>query len=172
MGESLWQRAASHAARAHEHQARKDGKTPYVAHVFRVAMTARHVFGCEDEVVLAAALLHDTIEDTPTDFDEIEELFGVEVARCVAALTKNMLLPEAEREPEYDARLAAAGWRARLIKLADVYDNFSDSADRSPGFLAKLRRKCERAIALAEHDTQEASRRGVAAVRGLLSSAG
>ncbi|MCA9299128.1 MAG: bifunctional (p)ppGpp synthetase/guanosine-3',5'-bis(diphosphate) 3'-pyrophosphohydrolase, partial [Phycisphaerales bacterium] len=88
----MFQRAASFAARRHRHQLRKDGHTPYVAHVYRVAMTVRHVFGCDDLATLAAAVLHDTIEDTDTDFDDIEEAFGTEVALLVAALTKNMLL--------------------------------------------------------------------------------
>src|SRR5687767_10113794 len=93
-----WQKAVTLAARAHEHQQRKDGQTPYVAHVVRVTMTVRDVFGCADEVALCAALLHDTIEDTGTDYDEIAEGFGDEIAACVAAVTKNMMLPEAERE--------------------------------------------------------------------------
>jgi (p)ppGpp synthase/HD superfamily hydrolase len=108
------------------------------------------VFDCDDEVALTAAMLHDTIEDTGADFDEISEAFGTGVAACVAALTKNMSLPDAEREPEYDLRLSEADWRARLVKLADVYDNLSDLS--SPAKLEKMLEKCRRAIALAEPD--------------------
>src|SRR5690606_27204570 len=114
------------AARAHQGQTRKDGLTPYFSHSVRVALTLRQTFGCDDPIALAAAILHDTIEDTPADYDDIAEGFGSEIAGIVAALTKNMILPESEREPEYDARLSQADWRARLIKLADVYDNLSD----------------------------------------------
>ncbi len=89
----LFQEAAAFAARAHRHQLRKDGRTPYVSHVVRVALTVTQVFWCDDPVVLAAALLHDTIEDTTTDYDDLAERFGKEVADCVAALTKNMTLP-------------------------------------------------------------------------------
>ena len=62
-------REAQHARldRAHAGQVRKDGRTPYVAHCFRVTMTVRDVFGCTDPVCLCAALLHDTIEDTGVD---------------------------------------------------------------------------------------------------------
>src|SRR4051812_8681662 len=88
----IWQDAAAFAARAHRHQIRRDDKTPYVSHVYRVAMTVRHVFGCEDERVIAAALLHDTIEDTTTDYDELEERFGRDIADMVSALTKNMAM--------------------------------------------------------------------------------
>ena len=56
--------AVSFAARAHRHQLRKDGETPYVAHPFRVCLIVRHIFGIDDPAFLSAALLHDTIEDT------------------------------------------------------------------------------------------------------------
>jgi len=119
-------------------------------------MTLRHLFGCEDEAALAAAFLHDTIEDTATDYDDLEEAFGREVADIVASLTKNMLLCEPVREPEYDARLAAGDWRARLIKLADVYDNLADMRTRSePDMVDVIDRhllRCERALTLARAD--------------------
>lgn len=138
----LWQEAASFAARAHRSGLRQDGETPYIAHPMRVAMTLRDLFGCEDEHAIAAALLHDVIEDTGTDFDEIEDLFGGEAARLVAALSKDPRLPEAEREPAYDEALARAGWKAHLIKIADQYDNLSDV---DPSARKKVRRAVERA---------------------------
>lgn len=152
----LWQRAASFAARVHAHQRRKDGVTPYVAHPFRVAMTVRDAFGCDDPEALAIALLHDTIEDTTTDFDDIAGEFGTSVAVGVAALTKNKFLREDIREAEYDARIAAADWRVRLVKLADTFDNLSDRDQGPPGDresrTARLLARCERAIALARAD--------------------
>ena len=150
-----WQKAASFAARHHRHHLRKDKRTPYVAHVYRVAMTVRDCFGCDDPEALCAALLHDTIEDTPIDFDDVEEAFGTVVAEMVAALTKNMLLREDVREIDYDQRLAQADWRARLVKLADVYDNLCDMGNRpkaGPAALKRMLAKCERAIALADDD--------------------
>ncbi len=148
------QDAASFAARAHRNHVRKDNQTPYAAHVFRVALTVRHVFGCEDHVALAAALLHDTIEDTTTDYDDLLARFGPEVADCVAALTKTMALPEHVREPEYDERLARADWRARLIKLADQYDNYSDAVTTREGVTEKVLSKCRRALTLALPDAE------------------
>ncbi len=146
----VWQQAASFAARAHAAQIRKDGKTPYVAHVFRVALTVRDTFACDDPVALCTALLHDTIEDTATDYDDIESAFGEAVAVCVAAMTKNMLLREDIRERDYDARLAAAPWQARMVKLADVFDNACD-LHRTMRVTKNIER-CERALALTEHD--------------------
>lgn len=169
-----WQEAASFAARAHRHQLRKDGRTPYVAHVFRVTMTVVSVFGCTDEVAIAAALLHDTIEDTTTDYDDLRERFGADVADCVAALTKNMALPEAQREAEYDARIAKADWRVRLVKLADTYDNYCDVETFPPEARAAKRAdaldKCRRALALAKADATHhtAVATAVARVRRLI----
>lgn len=150
----LWQRASAYAAFKHRHQLRKDGKTPYISHPFRVAMAVRHVFGCDDPVALAAALMHDLIEDTQTDYDDIQERFGDEVAGLVSTLTKNMAMPDAPREAEYDARLAAGDWRARLIKLGDVYDNIADSIEskQTPEFLADMIDKAERALVLGKPD--------------------
>ncbi len=152
MQASLWQRAASFAARAHVGGLRKDGCTPYVAHPFRVAFTVRHVFGCEDEVAIATALLHDTIEDTSADYDEIEEHFGKDVADCVSALTKNKAMREDDRETEYDERLGRLAWQARLVKLADVYDNAIDLTPRDEKQIRKSIRRCERASGLAAQD--------------------
>jgi (p)ppGpp synthase/HD superfamily hydrolase len=143
-----WQQAVAFAARAHRHQIRKDGKTPYVSHVFRVTLTLTQLFGVTDPRTLAAALLHDTIEDTTTDYGILEERFGPDVADMVAALTKNMALPDARREAEYDARLLAADWRVKLIKLADVYDNACDWSPGSGIAEHDIRDKCTRALSL------------------------
>lgn len=162
----LWQQAASFAARAHNHQYRKDRKTPYIAHPFRVAMVLRDVFGCDDEIAICTALLHDTIEDTNTDFDDIHKRFGLEIAQSVACMTKNMLLIEAEREIDYEKRLIAGPWQARIVKLADVYDNALDLAR------ANLRRKCihrcERALKLTDKEQHPAFAQARQAVQTLL----
>lgn len=141
MPDSLVFEAAAFAARAHQHQLRKDGKTPYVSHVFRVCLVVRHVFGFDEPDMLAAALLHDTIEDTATDCDDIVERFGPVVAGWVAALTKDMRLPHEEREAEYVAALASAPWQVKVCKMGDIYDNLNDSASISA---AHQRRTCEK----------------------------
>jgi guanosine-3',5'-bis(diphosphate) 3'-pyrophosphohydrolase len=147
---SICQRAVSFAARAHAGQLRKDKQTPYIAHPFRVALTVRHVFGVEDTTALAAALLHDTIEDTTTDYDDLLAMFGREIADTVAALTKDMRMQETPREQTYDRQLADASWQAKLVKLADVYDNFCDTFEDQQR--AKAAEKARRAIACAGND--------------------
>lgn len=146
----VWLKAVSFAARAHQGQLRKDKKTPFAAHPFRVAMVLRDIYNCDDEVAIATALLHDTIEDTRTDFDDLEKRFGIEVADCTAAMTKNMFLREDKREPDYDERLAAAPWQARIVKLADVFDNAKDIP--RPGLRKKALTRCKRALELITKD--------------------
>lgn len=119
--------AASFAARAHHRQLRKDGQTPYAAHPFRVALIVRHAFNITDSDCLTAAILHDVIEDTDTDFDDVLSRFGSQVATYVAALTKDKRLPEQEREQVYLDALRSAPAPVKIAKLADVLDNLLDS---------------------------------------------
>jgi guanosine-3',5'-bis(diphosphate) 3'-pyrophosphohydrolase len=120
------QEAIAFAARAHSGHLRKDGATPYVSHVFRVCLIVRDLFGVGDARVLCAAVLHDTVEDTTTDRDDLEERFGTEVAAWVAMLSKDKRLPWEQRETAYCRVLAEAPWQVQVCKLADVYDNLSD----------------------------------------------
>lgn len=135
--------AAAFAARAHQGHLRKDKETPYVSHVFRVCMIVRDLFGFDDPRMLCAALLHDTIEDTKTDFDDLAERFSPEVAEWVALLTKDKRLEEKEREAKYIRGLQEAPWQVKACKLADVYDNLSDlealPAERRPHTLQRTK---------------------------------
>ncbi len=119
-------RAASFAARKHNGQMRADNVTPYFSHVARVTLVLVHLFGVDDEDTITAALLHDTLEDTATDYDEIAHIFGAQVANYVVLLTKNPLLPKREREQDYKARLSTAPEQVIIAKMADLYDNLSD----------------------------------------------
>ena len=144
----LWQKAAAFAARAHRNQVRKDGPgTPYFSHPARVAMTLAVRFGCDDETVLAAAFLHDVIEDTTADYDDLIEHFDKEVADIVACLSKDPRVIEPQRERQYDKQLANGPWQARLVKLADVYDNLADAPDDD--IRRRMLKKADRAVELA-----------------------
>jgi (p)ppGpp synthase/HD superfamily hydrolase len=147
---TLWQDASAFATRAHRHQARNDG-TPYASHPARVAMTIAVVFCFDDPEILAAAFLHDTIEDCDVDYDEILELFGRNVADYVAAMSKDMRLEEPIREVAYDKQLAEGPWQGRLIKLADVFDNYTDQpANKRATFVDKV----QRILAITKNDEQ------------------
>lgn len=145
-------KAASFAARKHRGQTRADGATPYFSHVTRVAFILRDLYGVDDTDAIAAAFLHDTLEDTNTDYDEIEAVFGKTVADYVVALTKNALLPKGARDTEYFARLAEAPEVVQIIKLADAYDNVTDRGT-SPK-LPKTLETAKRLVAMFESTLQ------------------
>jgi guanosine-3',5'-bis(diphosphate) 3'-pyrophosphohydrolase len=161
--------AVSFAARAHHGQLRKDRQTPYASHPFRVCLVARHVFGVDDPAVLTAAVLHDTVEDTTTDYDDLLKRFGAEVAGWVALLSKDKRLPEGPREEAYRGGLKAAPWQVKVCKLADVYDNLLDSRHLSA---EHRRRTLERArsylAVLDDPHLPEPVRRATDTVRALL----
>ncbi len=160
-------RAAAFAARAHRNQWRKDGQTPYVSHVFRACLTVRHLFGVDDDDVLAAALLHDTIEDTNTDFDDIESHFGPQIAGWVRALTKDKREQEAFRENKYIEELAVSPWQVKACKLADVHDNLLDSDHFPPEKRAKTFRRSRQYLSVLD-DSHEKVHRAYGIVQRLV----
>ena len=125
--------AASFAAEKHKKQLRKNaGGTPYINHPLAAADLLANEGGVDDAIVLAGAILHDTIEDTETTRDELESLFGAEVASVVAEVTDDKSLLKAERKRlqiEHAPRLSC---RAKLVKLADKICNIRDVADDPP----------------------------------------
>jgi (p)ppGpp synthase/HD superfamily hydrolase len=135
--------AVAFAARAHRHQLRKDRDTPYASHVFRVCLVVREVFGIADVPTLTAAVLHDTIEDTTTDYDDLLERFGSDVASWVAALSKDKRLRDDEREAAYMRQLSNAPWQVKVCKLADVFDNLMDSKNARPEQREKVLSRAE-----------------------------
>jgi guanosine-3',5'-bis(diphosphate) 3'-pyrophosphohydrolase len=164
--------AASFAARAHRHQLRKDGLTPYAAHPFRVCLIVRHLFGIDDPEVLTAALLHDTIEDTTTDFDDLEERFGARVAGWVAGLSKDTRLPDDEREAAYMATLAGAGPAVKVVKLADIFDNLTDSRHLSPGARQRTAERSRKYLSALETNLPDVARAPLELIRQLLAEFG
>jgi guanosine-3',5'-bis(diphosphate) 3'-pyrophosphohydrolase len=160
--------AASFAARAHEGQYRKDGQTPYAAHPFRVCLIVRDVFGFDDPRMLLAALLHDTIEDTTTDFDDLEERYGREVATWVAYLTKDKRMSDDEREQAYIDGLVQAPWQVQVCKLADMFDNLLDSGHVPKEKRARTLERSERYFKALSQQTAPEAQKPIAMVRGLI----
>jgi (p)ppGpp synthase/HD superfamily hydrolase len=113
------------AKERHQHQKRKDGITPYYDHLTQVVANLRKLKVSQEEVH-CAGWLHDTIEDTNTDFEELEGEFGKDVGAIVASVTKDKRLPKEEREADYVSRLRQAGWKAQVVKLADIWANLAD----------------------------------------------
>jgi GTP diphosphokinase / guanosine-3',5'-bis(diphosphate) 3'-diphosphatase len=125
-------KAAAFAAEKHRNQRRKDAEgSPYINHPIQLAyilVQAR----VEDPIVLAAALLHDTIEDTETTQEEIEIVFGHEIANIVAECTDDKDLAKAERKQAQIDHAAKISPRAKLVKLADKIANVSDIIGAPP----------------------------------------
>ena len=100
------------AVNAHRNQRRKSGE-PYVFHPISVAKIVAHEIGL-DATSIAAALLHDVVEDTEYSFKDIEKLFGSDVMRIVEGLTKISKLSK-----ESNVSLQAENFRKLLITLND-----------------------------------------------------
>lgn len=123
---NLFVKAASFAAERHRDQRRKNAlASPYINHPLSVAARLDQA-GVVDEVVLVAAVLHDTVEDTKTTLKEIEELFGEAVASVVAEVTDDKSMPKHLRKIMQIEHAKTKSTRAKLVKLADKLDNLSD----------------------------------------------
>ena len=85
-----------------------------------------------DPVVIAAALLHDTFEDTRTAYDEVRSMFGTQVADVVIEVTDVKFLATDSRKRVQVARAGRASERARLVRLADKICNLRDVATDPP----------------------------------------
>lgn len=118
--------AVNFAAEKHINQRRKNAtKSPYINHPIGVATLLSEV-GVTDLVTLQAAVLHDTVEDTKTTFEEIGQLFGKDVCDVVREVTDDKSLPKDQRKKEQVNHAPHASSRARLVKLADKLHNLSE----------------------------------------------
>ena len=118
----LVMQAMHYARAAHIHQYRSDGKTPYLEHCRAVALFVE--FGGGSEEAVAAALLHDVMEDCGVDFDGLAERFGDKVASLVSELTLVDGVPDRKQVQLRWVPLLSPD--AKLIKLADILANLQD----------------------------------------------
>lgn len=119
--------ALAFAADKHRGQRRKDaGATPYINHVVNVAQVLAAVGGIDDTTGVVAAILHDTVEDTQTTFEEIEARFGRDVRELVAEVTDDKSLPKETRKELQVAHARTLSPLARQIKIADKICNVRD----------------------------------------------
>jgi (p)ppGpp synthase/HD superfamily hydrolase len=125
--------AAKFAADKHRKQRRKDADaSPYINHPLALADILIREGGVGDPEVLAAALLHDTVEDTETTIEELEALFGPRASSIVAEVTDDKTLEKAERKRLQVAQAAGKSEGAKLVKLADKISNIRDIATAPP----------------------------------------
>jgi guanosine-3',5'-bis(diphosphate) 3'-pyrophosphohydrolase len=116
--------AAELAAHRHNGLTRKGrGSEPYINHLAEVAnLLAAATDGADAELV-AAAWLHDSIEDTGTTREELAQKFSEHVADLVVEVTDDMRLPKAERRRRQVVDAAHKSASAKLIKIADKISN-------------------------------------------------
>jgi (p)ppGpp synthase/HD superfamily hydrolase len=129
----LVSRAADFAARRHVGTRRKGAdKQPYVNHLAEVAQLLAIATQGSDAALVAAAWLHDSIEDTQTSREELAQEFGNDVAMLVVEVTDDKTLPKAERKRLQILHAPTASGRARMIKIADKTSNLRSLISSPP----------------------------------------
>ncbi len=129
---------------AHRGQVRKYSGAPFIVHPTRVMLRATEFFPLRDDI-MAAALLHDTVEDTPLKIETIRNVFGDGVANMVHGLTARSKQEEYASQYGYMNRakrkavdleyLSQQSRQVRHLKLLDRIDNLEDMTDAPPDFL-------------------------------------
>ena len=126
-------KALHFAADKHRDQRRKDvGASPYINHPIEVAELLARVGGVTDLVTLQAAILHDTLEDTNTTPQELEDAFGADVRRVVEEVTDDKNLEKIDRKRLQIEHAPHISPRAKLVKLADKTANVKAVTETPP----------------------------------------
>src|SRR5207237_3593873 len=126
-------RALEMAAEAHEGQFRKGTEIPYISHPAAVGLMLAKA-GCSDDVV-AAGILHDTVEDTYVTLEQIRQAFGERVAAIVEGCSEpDKTAPWEERKRHTLQYLRTALWEVRLVACAGKLHNLSTIARQAGSF--------------------------------------
>jgi HD domain len=129
------------AAEAHRNQRRKGAaQEPYLNHLVEVFDLVVQTSDDTDTDLLIAAILHDVVEDTPTEYEDIAAKFGERVAHIVRENSDDMSLSKAERRRSRIAGMALKSKEARLVKMADVISNVRAIAVSPPAGWAAERK--------------------------------
>jgi GTP diphosphokinase / guanosine-3',5'-bis(diphosphate) 3'-diphosphatase len=133
---SLILTAVKFAADKHRIQRRKSNdesaSSAYINHPIDVSETLWRIGGVRDPILIAAAILHDTVEDTLTTPYEIERYFGPDVRRLVEEVSDDKTLPKPERKILQIEHAPGLSQPAKQIKLADKIFNVCDVTFRPP----------------------------------------
>ncbi|MCB9982273.1 MAG: HD domain-containing protein [Rhodospirillales bacterium] len=129
----LLMKAAHFAAMKHTDQRRKGERgEPYFNHLSDVAQILAEHTGGTDPILVAGGLLHDTIEDTDTTYDELAAEFGAEIANLVREVTDDKSLPKAERKRLQIENAPKKSDRAKMLKIADKTSNLKSILHSPP----------------------------------------
>lgn len=119
-------RAAKFAEQAHRGAHRKGTRIPYIVHPLETALIASML--TNDEEILAAALLHDTIEDTDVTYEDLKQEFGTRVADLVAAESEDKSKTWIERKGHTLEHLKTASQAEKILTMADKLSNIRSMA--------------------------------------------
>lgn len=119
-------KAAEFAARAHEGAVRKGSRMPYIIHPVEVAMIVSLM--TDDEGLIAAAYLHDVIEDAGVTYEEVEREFGTRVADLVRGASEDKSKTWMERKQATIDHLSRAGREERILAFGDKLSNLRSTA--------------------------------------------
>lgn len=120
------QKAVAFATKAHEGFVRKGTNIPYITHPLETAVIVSMM--SEDEELIAAALLHDVIEDTAITKEELEENFGTRVFQLVCAESEDKSKSWLERKTSTIEHLQVAGRDEKILTLGDKLSNMRSTA--------------------------------------------
>ncbi len=130
--------AFAFAAHAHAFQRRDDMGDAYVTHLAEVAESCAH-HEPFDLVLVVSAILHDTLEDTDVNEEQIRQRFGDAIAETVLDVTDPPGLKGKARRERQVSHTASASSRAKLIKIADKTSNVAELLGR-PGGIGAARK--------------------------------
>jgi len=136
-------RALEFSADKHRNKRRKGSdRSPYINHPIEVASILANIGGVSNMSVLAAAILHDTIEDTETSPEEVEKAFGEEICSLVKEVTDDKRLSRVKRKLLQVKHAPQLSHAAKLIKIADKISNIKEVTDNPP-LRWSVKRRCE-----------------------------
>lgn len=128
MDQKLFNDALMFALKAHDGVSRKSSSIPFILHPMEVATIVSSIV--EDQEIMAAALLHDTVEDAEVSLKEIEEKFGRRVCELVASETEDKLrdmLPEDSwQKRKEDSLLILKNTKDPAIKILWLADKLAN----------------------------------------------
>lgn len=148
-------KASDFAAKAHAGQTRRGGE-PYYNHVHRVAGLVGEL--TEDADMIAAAYLHDTMEDCGITADELTLVFGANIATLIQELTNDEVqLKELGKEEYMVRKLSALSAQALLIKLCDTLNNMTETdCPSQAGTYARIQQRLQQIPPAGWSDTHQA----------------
>lgn len=124
---TILEKALRLSALAHKNQTRKGTPVPYIIHPVMVAHLLQK-YGASDTVI-AAALVHDVLEDTPITLDELRSELGEDIAHIVELLSEDKSLPWKERKNAYKENVRTGGEDVQVVSLGDKVHNLASLLD-------------------------------------------